>query len=322
VKKLSDKVRSLAIDAGADMVGFAPVERFANGPEKTRPNYYMPKAQSVVVAGIGFPRSIGEVWGTFAEEGALPGPYMWFGFAYLNWELSRVALKVAKMLESHGYRSLPIPPAHTLVQYRYYEHFDGWNRYLGDFSHKHAALAAGLGTFGWSNLFLTPAYGARQRFISVITEAPLEPGELMAGEKLCQPNLCAYTCVETCPIGALSKEKFQEFTMDGRIYRYGALDHMRCRWCLDGFTQGSGSRTHFEPPEKLTQAEFAHATAKREIPDKGLYLMAFIDFCGKCMHQCPSPEFKYVPPPIGRFQGRTGCRRLPRGKQKPHLQKK
>jgi len=311
MKELSEEIRSIALDSGADMVGFAPVERFSKGPEKTHPNYYMPTARTVVVAGIGFPRSIGQVWGTFADEGTLPGPYMWFGFAYLNWELSRVALKVAKGLERKGYRSLPIPPSHTLVQYRHYEQFDKWNRYLGDFSHKHAALAAGLGAFGWSNLLLTPTYGARQRLISVITEAPLQPGELMASREVCKPDVCGYACVETCPIGALSREQFQEFTMEGRVFRYAHLDHMRCRWCLDGFTEGSGSRTHFEPPEKLKQSDFAHAAARREIPDKGLYLMAFIDFCGKCMHQCPSPEFEYSPRPIERFQGRTGCHSLP-----------
>jgi hypothetical protein len=292
------------------MVGFAPVERFDAGPEQTHPNYYMSSALSVVVVGIGFPRAIGEVWGTFAEEGCLPTPYMLFGFALLNWELSQVALKVAKVLEGYGYRSLPMAPSYVLAQYRYAEYFDQWNRYLGDFSHKHAAFAAGLGTFGWSSLFLTPAYGARQRLISVITEAPLEAGELMDSEQLCKPELCRYACVETCPIGAVSKDEVQEFTMDGRTYRYGALDHMRCRWCLDGFTEGSGSRTHFEPPERITQADLGRAAAKRKLADEGLYAMGFIDFCGKCMHQCPSPEFTYVPRPIERFKDRTGCRYL------------
>jgi len=291
---LSQEIRSVALAAGADMVGFAPVERFASGPEQTRPNYYMSRARSVVVAGIGFPRSIGEVWGTFAEEGCLPSPYMWFGFTFLNWELSRVALKVSKVLESYGYRSLPIPPSYVLSRYRYWEEIDESGRYLGDFSIKHAALATGLGTFGWNNLILTPTYGARQRLISVITEAPLEPGELMDSEQLCKPELCGYACVETCPIGALGKDEAQEFTMDGRTYRYGALDHNRCRWCLDGFTQGSGSRTHFEPPEKITQADLGRAADNRELPDKGLYAAAHIDFCGKCMHQCPSPEFEYI----------------------------
>lgn len=308
MKDLSAEIRSLSSAAGADLVGFAPMERFASGPEKTHPQYYIPKARSVVSIAIGFPRSIGEVWGTYLEEGTLPGPYMWFGFAYLNWELSRAALKVAKALDQRGFRSLPLPPSHTLVQYRYYENFDHWDRYLGDFSHKHAALAAGLGAFGWSNLFLTPRFGARQRLISVITEAELEPGELISDSEVCKPELCGYACAETCPMGAISKDRAQEFTMEGRTHRYGVLDHMRCRWCLDGFTEGSGSRTHLEPPQRIFQEDFARAAGKRKILDKGLFLMAFIDFCGKCMHQCPSPDFTYRPRPIERFQGRTGCR--------------
>ncbi|MDP6682658.1 MAG: hypothetical protein QF876_06690 [Desulfobacterales bacterium] len=137
------------------------------------------------------------------------------------------------------------------VQYRYFEKFDQWGRYLGDFSYKHTALAAGL--------------------------------------------------------GALSRNESQEFTMDSQTYSYGQLNHFHCRWCLDGFTEGSGSRTHIEPPEKFQQVDFAKAAAKRAIPDKGLYLMGFIDFCGKCMHQCPSPDFNYTPKPIIRYQNRTGC---------------
>jgi epoxyqueuosine reductase len=311
---LSREIRSIAVEAGADLVGFAPVERFATGPEETRPEYFLAKARSVVSIAIAYPRAIGQVWGTYKDPGTHPGPYMWFGFSYLNYELSHVALKVSKAIEARGYPSLPVPPSHTLVQYRFYEHFDKWGRYLGDFSHKHAALAAGLGAFGWSNIFLTPNYGARQRLISIITEAPLEPGELMESKAVCRPDICGHACVETCPIGALDKEKAQEFVMDGQTYRYAHLDHFRCRWCLDGFTEGSGSRTHFEPPEQFKQSDFAKAAGKREIPDKGLFLMGFIDFCGKCMHQCPSPDFTYAPKPIERFKDRTGCRTIPQSR--------
>lgn len=288
---LSQEIRSAALSAGADSVGFAPVSRFDNGPEKTHPNYYMPKAQSVAVVAIGYPRAIGEVWGTYEEEGRLPTPYMLFGFAELNWELSRVALKVAKALEAHGFRSLPIPPSYTLSRYRYWEELDATGRYLGDFSIKHAALAAGLGAFGWNNLILSPGYGARVRLIAVITEAALAAGEMIPSEQLCQPERCGYRCVHVCPIGALSRDEAQTFTMEGQTIRYAALDHNRCRWCLDGFTKGAGSRTHFDPPEKITQADLAHADANRHPADRGLYAMAFVDFCGRCMHQCPSPDF-------------------------------
>jgi len=103
-------------------------------------------------------------------------------------------------------------------------------------------------------------------------------------------------------MGAISKDQTQEFTMEGRPHSYAVLDHMRCRWCLDGFTEGSGSRTHFEPPGQIVQADFARAAGKREISDKGLYLMAFIDFLWECMHQCPSPEFDYRPARLSGFR--------------------
>jgi ferredoxin len=307
MSKLIEEIRSVAMNTGADIVGFAPAERFDGGPEKTHPRYYMPKAKSVVVAAIGYPRAIGEVWGTYEDEGCTPTPYMWFGFAQLNWDLSRVALKIAKTLESHGHKGLPLPPAGSLMQYRYVQYFDEWNRYLGDFSHKHAALAAGLGTFGWSNLFLTPDFGARVRLISVITEAEFEAKDLIPSEELCKPELCGYACVNTCPIGALIKDEFQEFKMEGQLFQYGALDHLRCRWSLDGYTRGSGSRTHLEPPDRIKQTSLAEAAQKRHLMDRGLFAYTLIDFCGKCMHQCPSPEFEYVPGPIKHFKGRTGC---------------
>jgi len=78
---LSGTIRSIARDAGADLVGFAPIERFEKGPEKTRPEYYLPEARSVVSIAIAYPQSISRVWGTYKDEGAHPGPYMWFGFS-------------------------------------------------------------------------------------------------------------------------------------------------------------------------------------------------------------------------------------------------
>lgn len=287
----SEDIRSIAGDLGADLVGFAPASRFDSGPDKTHPNTYMPRARAVVVIGLSYPRAIGEVWGTYQEPGRLPTPYMLFGFARLNWELSGIALKLSKVLESRGYASLPIPPSYALSRYRYWEELDETGRYLGDVSIKHAALAAGLGMFGWSNIFLTPQYGARQRLVAIITEAPLETPDILASQTLCQPDRCGYRCVEVCPIGAISKDEAQTFAMEGHEFQYAALDHNLCRWCLDGFAEGSGSRTHFEPPESITQADLAWAAANRHVADRGLYAMSFIDFCGKCMHQCPSPDF-------------------------------
>ncbi|MEI8004320.1 MAG: epoxyqueuosine reductase, partial [Methanothrix sp.] len=47
------------------------------------------------------------------------------------------------------------------------------------FSHRHAALLAGLGNFGINNMLLTPQYGPRVRFGSVFTEAELAHSPLL-----------------------------------------------------------------------------------------------------------------------------------------------
>ncbi len=295
MSSLSEEIKSLGFESGADMIGFAPVSRFDNCPEKTHPRYYMNDAQSVVVIAIGYPRSIGEIWGTYKDEGLLPTPYMWFGLSYLNLELSRVAFRITKYLDNKGHRCIPLPPSYTVSRYRYWEDLDKTGKYLGDFSIKHAAVAAGLGTFGWNNLVLTEMFGTRQRLIAIITEASFEVEEQVDSDKLCKPELCDYACVSVCPINALSRDKAQEFIIGSKTYRYGELDHNLCRWCLDGFTEGSGSRTHFDPPRKIKQSDLARADSKRDISDRGLYAIAHTDFCGKCMHQCPSPEFKYKP---------------------------
>jgi epoxyqueuosine reductase QueG len=71
---------------------------------------------------------------------------------------------------------------------------------FGPFSHRHAATRAGLGEFGYNNVVLTPQFGPRQRFNSIITEAELTPDPLIA-EPICLRDnclLCLKACIMQC----------------------------------------------------------------------------------------------------------------------------
>jgi epoxyqueuosine reductase QueG len=70
------------------------------------------------------------------------------------------------------------------------------------FSQRHAAVRAGLGQFGLNNVVVTPRYGPRIRFNSVITSAAL-PATPLPTEPLCRGERCM-VCVEACPADALS----------------------------------------------------------------------------------------------------------------------
>ena len=55
MRELTDRVKNLAIELGADLVGVAPVERFKNAPLRMSPKGLLPGARSVVVAAIHHP---------------------------------------------------------------------------------------------------------------------------------------------------------------------------------------------------------------------------------------------------------------------------
>ena len=71
----------------------------------------------------------------------------------------------------------------------------------GPFSHRHAATRAGLGEFGYNNVVLTPQFGPRQRFNSIITEADLVPDPLIS-EPICLRDNCLL-CLKACYMKAI-----------------------------------------------------------------------------------------------------------------------
>ena len=79
------------------------------------------------------------------------------------------------------------------------------NYYTSNWSERHAAYAAGLGTFGLSKGLITRK-GVAGRFISVITSAVFEPEKRPYSGVYDYCSLCG-ACVRNCPVGAISKEQ-------------------------------------------------------------------------------------------------------------------
>jgi len=170
-----------------DLIGVAPVDRLREAPEGHRPRDLLPSAVSVVVTGMHVPDATLDV----AERGISILPYQISGGPWSNCYDQFGAQRIAGFLEKRGFEALPIPNAVG----RFWENG-------GDLSHKHAAVAAGLGTFGWNQLLLTPEFGPAQRIISILTDAPLEPDQMLEDE-LCDGCM---SCVDRCPSQAISHE--------------------------------------------------------------------------------------------------------------------
>jgi len=105
----------------------------------------------------------------------------------VNTLIDQLEMKVGFLLESAGYRYLPVAASQSI------------NGYQGRYSHKKAASLAGLGAVGKNNLFLHHKYGPRVRLGTVFTDCPFP-----APQHVSSPCIGCDACVRACPSGALT----------------------------------------------------------------------------------------------------------------------
>lgn len=209
VKALINEIVTWLKTNGASTVGISNVERFNGAPRGHHPSDFLNEARSVVTFGVALLHQVLH-WEELLTNSKVVPPkhrkdvlqnyfYGQIGYAKVNDLLDRMALHISNFLETRGYHSLFFPATYdAAVEEFIHEHIPS---HWGLFSQRHAAVMAGLGEFGLNNVVVTPQYGPRIRFNSVITEAELTPNELLQ-EKVCLGESCSI-CVHNCP-GAIT----------------------------------------------------------------------------------------------------------------------
>jgi len=204
-RTIRQQIKKKCAELDIPLVGFAPAGRWDEPlfepwvPEAFRPRAIFPETNTVIV--IGLPVSLPVL------ESA---PSIWYHELYrtVNALLDQAGYRIATVLTADGYPSVWIPR-------------DGYgsisvlkDRPVAFFSHRHAALLAGLGNFGVNNALLTPEFGPRVRFASILSAAEIEPDPVLE-KPLC---IRCQRCVKACPVHAL----------DGADYPAGLTDKKTC----------------------------------------------------------------------------------------------
>jgi epoxyqueuosine reductase len=293
--RLTQNVVDKLLEWGADLVGIAPVERFALAPEGHKPIDFMPECKSVISVALHIFKGMADVWGEYDKPGKTITPYLFYGYGLTNLESSRMVNRMAKLLEYQGYKTLCFMPTWVSSFYKYFEETVESNKVRAEFSHRHAAAAAGIGSLGWNGLGLTPEFGSMQRYNSILTSAELEPTPLYDGPELCRREDCGNKCVRICPAGAFSETESQSLTIEDKTITYAVHDNIRCAYGIHAMIKGTGARSDIKIPEGPGQAMNWYAELHGEnihMFDRGMLDNCFGiicgDFCGKCLHQCPS----------------------------------
>jgi hypothetical protein len=278
-RELKEQVREVAFRHGADLVGFAPVDRFHSAPKMLHPLDHMPTARTVVVVAIKFPYTI------FETAAVTPADTLTSYVTYIKTmnsiKLPNLSYEISRYLEDQGHRAIAFMPT---GYWRVFPYKEVKTAHTADFSHRHAAVAAGLGGFGLHGLAMTPEFGVRQRFVSVITEAEIEPTPMCDVEDICDE--CGH-CAGACRLKCFDTDTMDELSIGDKTYRYWKHDHWRCAWsehyrlyAADG-QWCYGFEDNQEPPEVIDRETLRKAFSKRDPID---YTSSGI--MGWCLREC------------------------------------
>lgn len=258
-------VKTMILEEGIDLVGIAYAGDLLLGYPPRPATALMPRAKSVIVMAVA--HSLGAVLS--------PDIKLWTRNKMQTSRLiDQTAEKVGRLLESEGYLALPVS-ADKPAELHKLDPETGRRlprtRAVGQLSLKHAAISAGMGVMGRSNLLLTPQFGPHQRLGAVVTEASLEPDTRLV-EDLCPPG-CS-RCEQACPVGALSGGGYD-------------VDPCFVYWSL-GLDRQMPKRVR-DLPSYLGML-YQHARRRDLFTEAGQIYITDVDFCIDCMRACPVGE--------------------------------
>ena len=186
-KKLTEEIKSAGLKNGADLVGFAPSEKFEKeAPKGHKPSILMSNAKSIITVACG--RQLNEDRDYYYEWRP---QYMKTiiklkdGIGSLRNDARKSVDAVKAVLIKNGY--LAVTEMH------------GWS---GILSFKMAAYLSGLGVIGKGDFIVHPTFGPLNVLSCIVTDAPLEYGDPI------NIDVCGncIECIKACAYGAFIKK--------------------------------------------------------------------------------------------------------------------
>jgi len=213
---MKEELRKKIIEYGADICGFAGIDRFVEAPKGFHPYDIFPECKSIIVFGLALPKGI------YMAKSKLI--YSYFN-SFACPQVDQISFQVAAFLES-TYHSITVPlPCDGPYDYWDEEKMNG----RGLLSMKHAAYLSGIGTLGKNTLLINKEYGNRLVIGCVLTDLEIESDEIAA--TIC-PESCQL-CIQNCPVGAISTNGVEQKPC--RLNSYGktkrGFDTVDCNCC-------------------------------------------------------------------------------------------
>jgi len=222
-KKMEKEITKIVVDEVAalnrsdlfrePLVAFSSAEDPRYGELKSiigewhhHPKELLPEADGIISYFVPFTEEVAKEPNTTKDGSPLWGE----AYVVINEYFNRINERVSSYIKEQGYKAAVIPATHT---YSPEDLKSMW-------SHRSAAVIAGLGAFGANRLLITEK-GSGGRFCTVLTSAPLK-GEKEEDEVRClylKSGSCGL-CSKVCPVNALDLDGgFRKFVCQDELFR-------------------------------------------------------------------------------------------------------
>ena len=244
---LEEQIKKLALDEGVDLVGICSADSIKD-KEFSDANFLLPGAKSVISIAIAFDDEIvkkylskQEYLPLCHEEGFVTKNLLRIG-EKINEFLREKGFKAYRCNINFNYRNINtrsksiIPALRNLIDLINRDNnpnieltekeeksmellkkiiLSGLRKapmdLIPNFSHRCAAVAAGLGRVGWSGNVITKKYGARVLFGSILTDVKLNPDSPLEEN----PCVGCKICEKSCQGGLFERDNFEIINIAG-----------------------------------------------------------------------------------------------------------
>jgi len=195
--QLEHKIKSIAKESGANLVGISSKQRLYDTPPSGNPDYLLPSTQSIISFAVTLDKKTirdfisKKDWLSHCEERK-----------QLARSLYGIADSLVYFLKSEDFDAIGVDINNNFRPESGTDDVTEMTEFIPEFSHRYGAVAAGIGRLGWSGNLLTPDYGAMVELCTVLTSAKLESDPLLENNPCDRCKLCT----TVCPVEMIGKK--------------------------------------------------------------------------------------------------------------------
>jgi len=213
---MKEKIREIIIGLGADVCGFANIDRFQDTPAGFHPRDVFKRTKSVIVIAKALPRGLAYVSPRLVYKKAND----------INLEmLDHISYKASLEIQRLGGIAVPMPSDGP---------YDYWNAEKSEgrglISMRHAAVHAGIGTIGKNTLVANEKFGNMISLGAILTDLDIQSDPPAREMCLAECRICLSGCPsQALDGGSVNQKRCRQYAYDTNQRGFDVTVCNKCR---------------------------------------------------------------------------------------------